>query len=40
MYWAMLIALVVFVLFSVGTTYLLCKAMLWLMPGGKDDDEV
>ena len=40
MYWIMCIALIVYAAFAVGVTYLLCKAMLWFMPGGKKDDEV
>ena len=40
MYIAMWIALIVYVAFAVGTTWLLCKAMLWFLPNGSDDDEV
>ena len=40
MYWAMWIALIVYAVFAVGTTYLLMKAILWLLPNGREDDEV
>jgi len=41
MYMAMWLALVLYVAFAVGTTYLLCKLFLKLLPDGeKQDDEV
>lgn len=45
MYIAMWLALITYILFAVGTTWVLCKAFLWLLPDGdpeeeKEDDEI
>ena len=40
-YIIMCLALILYLVFSVGVTYLLCKAFLKLLPNGeKQDDEI
>jgi len=38
-YSTLVVLLIAYLALSVGTTYFLCKAFLWLLPTGNEDEE-